>query len=172
MTFFPGLKCLNSEGEGVGVCVITRRCRRAFGWGTTGKAIRGAGRDAQVVALYLLTCPSANMIGLYYLPLELVAHDTGMPLHRGFDKILEALESVEFAFYDREQELVYVPEMARFQIEEILKPGDKRIIGVMAQLHEHGSHPFAIHFHEKYREAFNLPALIMCTIRRSRGAQG
>jgi hypothetical protein len=38
--------------------------------GETGKKIRELGRDAQVVALYLITCPSSNWIGLYYLPLQ------------------------------------------------------------------------------------------------------
>jgi len=40
-----------------------------FWIGETGRKLRAAGRDAQTVALYLITCPSANMLGLYYLPL-------------------------------------------------------------------------------------------------------
>ena len=49
-----------------------------FWIGKTGKAIKKAGPEATIVALYLMTCPHANMIGLYYVPLMYIAHETGL----------------------------------------------------------------------------------------------
>ena len=49
-----------------------------FWTGKTGRAIRRSDCDAAlVVALYLMTAPTSNMIGLYYLPLITIAHETG-----------------------------------------------------------------------------------------------
>ncbi len=49
-----------------------------FWIGRTGKSLRSAGAEAQLVSLYLLTNPHANMIGLYYMPLMFIAHETGL----------------------------------------------------------------------------------------------
>ena len=48
-----------------------------FWIGRTGKELRQAGPESQLVALYLLTSPHANMIGLYYMPLTFLSHETG-----------------------------------------------------------------------------------------------
>ena len=47
-----------------------------FWTGTTGKKLRSS-PEAVIVAMYLMTCPHANMLGLYYMPLLYVAHETG-----------------------------------------------------------------------------------------------
>lgn len=39
--------------------------------------------EAQIVALYLLTCPTSTMLGLYYLPMPTLAHDLGMTVDKG-----------------------------------------------------------------------------------------
>lgn len=49
-----------------------------FWIGRTGKELRQAGPESQLVALYLLTSPHANMIGLYYMPLAFLSHETGL----------------------------------------------------------------------------------------------
>jgi hypothetical protein len=46
--------------------------------GETGRKLRGY-PEAQIVAYYLLSSPHANMIGLYYLPIIYLAHETGLP---------------------------------------------------------------------------------------------
>ena len=43
----------------------------------TGKALRG-NADAQLMALYLCTCPNATVTGLFYLPLVTIMHETGL----------------------------------------------------------------------------------------------
>ncbi|ENG6564474.1 hypothetical protein ABU498_004766 [Escherichia coli] len=61
-----------------------------FWLGETGRELRKAGAEAQVVAFYLMTSPHANMLGLYYLPVLYLAHEadqvvpenTGQPVGR------------------------------------------------------------------------------------------
>ncbi|MBP6421575.1 MAG: hypothetical protein KA271_01650 [Propionivibrio sp.] len=91
--------------------------------GPTGKAIRKLGVDAQLVALYLLTSPHANMIGMYHLPVAYLSADTGIPIE-GASKGLLSLISTGFCGYDEEAEIVWVYEMARFQVGDQLKAKD------------------------------------------------
>ena len=49
-----------------------------FWFGQTGKALRKKGPEALVVGMYLMTAPNANMLGLYYLPIVTIAHETGL----------------------------------------------------------------------------------------------
>lgn len=48
-----------------------------FWIGETGRNIRSRGQDHITVALYLMSCPSPTMIGLYYLPVTTLALETG-----------------------------------------------------------------------------------------------
>ena len=129
-----------------------------FWTGTTGRAIRAAGRDAQIVALYLITGPNATMTGLYYLPLPTLCHEVGITT-RAARKALQALADLGFAHYDEPTAFVWVPEMARYQIGTELKPGDKRIAAIVKSLRPFLGHPFAAEFVAKYAEAFHLPAM-------------
>lgn len=138
-----------------------------FWTGETGRYLREAGRDAQVVALYLITGPNANMIGLYYLALPTLCHEVGISrqgalkaLRRpseGPPKGLQRGSEGGFARYDEVTETVWVPEMARFQIGESLKPKDNRIVGIVREAEAVRNSPFIIDFYEKYRESFHLP---------------
>lgn len=47
-----------------------------FWTGKTGKALRGDAQ-AQLVALYLVTSPHSNMIGVFHCPVLYIAHETG-----------------------------------------------------------------------------------------------
>lgn len=125
-----------------------------FWTGNTGKALR-KDRDAQVLALYLMTCPAANMIGLYYLPLPVICHETGSPL-QGARKALRRLSEGGFCLYNEVTEYVWIPEMARFQIGETLKPGDKQIAGIKLELQKHMQSGFAYKFIEKYNGIYCL----------------
>jgi len=127
-----------------------------FWTGDTGRQIRAKGRDAQVVALYLLTCPSSRMLGIYYLPLPMLAHEVGITL-QGASKALASLSEAHFAYYDEVREQVWVPEMARFQIAERLAPSDKRCRGVVKELEKLQDSPFYMRFLDRYAESFHLP---------------
>jgi hypothetical protein len=120
----------------------------------TGKRLRGE-RDAKLLALYLLTCPVANMIGVYYLPQTTMSHEAGMSAVE-LAQALEVLRSEGFAFYDPQEELVWVPNMASFQVGDTLKPADKRRFGVLAELAKVAHHPFSESFWKKYATAYSL----------------
>ncbi len=126
-----------------------------FWTGDSGRKIRAAGPEALVVALYLVTGPHANMIGLYYLPVPFIAHETGLPAER-VTAALSQLERIGFVRRDDAREMVWVCEMARFQVAERLKPADKRVAGIRALLERIPATPLRDGFVARYRQAFHL----------------
>lgn len=100
-----------------------------FWIGETGRMLRTAGADAQVVALYLLSSPHANMLGLYYLPITYIAHETGLSLEAA-RAALNQVEAIGFCGYDSAAEVVWVMEMAKFQIGAQLNPKDHQLKSV------------------------------------------
>jgi len=126
-----------------------------FWTGSTGKQLRTLGRDEQVVAIYLMTCPSSNMIGMYYLPIVTMAHETGIT-PEGASKALRRVCATGFACYDEASEYVYVPEMARWQISEELKPSDKQVKGILNEVKRNAKCPYVKDFWHKYADAFCL----------------
>jgi hypothetical protein len=121
----------------------------------TGKAMRG-NTDAQLVALYLCSCPNATMVGIYYLPLVTLAHETGLTEQRAL-AALATCERVGFAYYDVAAELVWVPNMATYQIGETVDPKDKRRGGPLrAELAKLGGHRFTREFWTRYEVAYGL----------------
>lgn len=120
----------------------------------SGKKLRGK-PFAQVLALYFMTGSATNMIGLYYVPRTTILHDTGIP-EAELDAALAAVAEVGIAHYDPENELAYLPEGARYQIGEVLKPGDTKRKPILATLKLHGSHPFALQWIARYYDAYSL----------------
>lgn len=125
-----------------------------FWTGSTGRKLRRE-REAQTVALYLLTCQHANMIGVFLCPVMYIAHETGLSLEEA-QKGLARLEEMGFCTYDDEQELVWVHEMARFQVGEALKPADKRCAGVRKEFEKIANPQIKQAFFCRYRSAFHL----------------
>lgn len=126
----------------------------------SGRGLRGDA-DAQVLALYLVTCPSASMIGIYYVPLVTIAHETGL----GDARVRASLQRVTaagFAEYDHDQELVWVPNMAAYQIGESVKPQDNKHKGIVTELSRYTAHRFAGLFMARYGSAYNLSHVVSC----------
>jgi hypothetical protein len=126
-----------------------------FWIGNTGKALRG-NLEAQVVALYLMTSPHANMIGVYYCPLDYIAKETGLPIE-GASKALASLIEGEFCGVDGVTEEVFVVRMAAYQIGEQLSPKDKRCIGIARELEKVSSAELQQRFRAIYSVAYHLP---------------
>lgn len=126
-----------------------------FWTGSTGRDLRKLGPQAQVIAFYLFTCPSANMLGLYYLGMPTLCHETGSPL-KGALKGLQELREAQFAYYDLPSEHVYVPNMAREQIGERLQRKDNRHVAVLKELRQLKNTVFFGDFVNRYREPFEL----------------
>jgi hypothetical protein len=125
-----------------------------FWIGATGKKLRGQ-PEAQIIALYLMTSPASHMIGIYSLALPTLCHETGLT-SEGACKGLARLESAGFAYYDADEELVWVPEMARFQIGASLSGSDNRIVGVTRELENHRKSRFFNAFLDKYGTQYSL----------------
>lgn len=125
-----------------------------FWTGETGKKLRGH-QEAQIVALYLTSAPGSHMIGMYPLELPTLCHHTGLT-PEGARKGLIRLFEVGFAEYDEPAELVWVPEMAHFQIGESLKRGDNNIKGVQRELENYRKSRFFNAFIDRYEKCFHL----------------
>lgn len=132
-----------------------------FWIGKTGKKLRAAGAAAQLVGLYLMTSPHANMTGLYYVSRDSIAHETGLGME-GASKGLQSCIEAGFCSYDDESEMAWVHEMAFFQIADKLSAADKRSAGVQNEYDALPDNPFLGAFFEKYAAPFNM--------KRNRGA--
>jgi hypothetical protein len=124
-----------------------------FWMGKTGKSLRREGVQAQMVALYLISSPHANLLGLYYLPLSYIAHDTGLSLEDA-ERGLQGCVVSGLCLYDDVSDMVWVLEMARFQVAESLSQRDKRIASVQHEYASLPANPFLPAFYERYGAAF------------------
>ena len=125
-----------------------------FWIGRTGKALRG-NAEAQVLALYLVTSPHANMIGLYHCPIAYMAHETGLTIE-GASKALRCLIEADFCTYDDEDEYVFVHQFVMHQVGDDLSVNDKRCKGVENALSRVPKNQCWQAFRARYAEAFNL----------------
>jgi hypothetical protein len=126
-----------------------------FWIGQTGKSLRKHGLEAQMVALYLLTSPHSSMLGLYTLPVVYIAHETGLGME-GASKGLRGCIEAGFCRYDEDTEMVWVIEMAHYQIADKLNVKDKQCLGVQKAYNELIENPFLSGFYDKYATDFNL----------------
>lgn len=126
-----------------------------FWIGKTGKSLRSKGMEAQVVAMYLITCPHSNMLGMYYIPMMYIAHETGLGFEGASKGLARAIEA-GFCSYDHDSEVVWVHEMAFYQIAPALEGKDKRIAGVQNEYDAVPDNPFLERFFEKYAGPFKI----------------
>lgn len=126
-----------------------------FWIGSTGKTLRG-NAPAQVLALYLMTSPHANMIGVFHCPLIYMAHETGLSME-GASKALQSLIEAKFCTYEESSETVFVHRMAAFQIGDQLSEQDKRCKGVEREWNNIPSAQLRQAFFAIYSGAFHLP---------------
>lgn len=126
-----------------------------FWIGATGKELRG-NANAQVLALYLMTSPHANMIGVFHCPLIYMAHETGLGME-GASKALQSLIEAKFCTYEESSETVFVHRMAAFQIGDHLSEQDKRCKGVEREWNNIPSRQIQQAFFAIYSAAFHLP---------------
>lgn len=126
-----------------------------FWIGETGKALRG-NAPAQVLALYLMTCPHANMIGVFHCPVLYMAHETGLGME-GASKALQSLIEAGYCTYDESTETVFVHRMAAFQVGDSLSAADKRCKGVEREWSNIAAPALKAAFFAIYFESFHLP---------------
>lgn len=132
-----------------------------FWIGQTGKSLRAEGMEAQLVAMYLMTNPHANMLGLYYCPVMFIAHETGMGLEGAYKGLQSAIKA-GFCAYDDASETVWVFEMARYQIADALVGKDLRIKGVQNEYDSLPENPYLEAFFDKYAASFCMMTKRFC----------
>lgn len=126
-----------------------------FWVGKTGKSLRGD-MQAQILALYLMTSPHANMIGIYYCPIEYMAKETGLTIE-GASKALQSLVNADFCTYEADDELVFVHAFAEHQIGASMKASDKRVQGVINELEKVQKGVCYQAFMARYAGPYNIP---------------
>lgn len=126
-----------------------------FWTGETGRALRRRGSKALLVAAYLISSPHSNMLGLYYQPVLYMAHETGLGIE-GATEGLQACIACGFCSYDEATEMVWVHEMAAWQIAPSLSSGDKRCKGIQKDYDALSDNPFLGAWFDRYCEAFHL----------------
>ena len=129
----------------------------AFWTGRSGKSMRGD-MQTQIVALYLMTCPHSNMIGVFHCPLIYISHETGSSLE-GASKGLKTLSEGEFCTYDEETEIVWVHEMAKYQIGEQLSANDNQVKSIIKQYMTIPVSLIQQGFYDRYKHDYHLPKL-------------
>jgi hypothetical protein len=122
---------------------------------STGTELRQLGAEATLTALYLITCPNSNAIGLYYLSPSRVSEELGLPVER-VREILEAVCRTGFAQYSQGDSVVWIPRMAHYQIGESLSKGDRRVAWARKELKKFEGSTFHRAFLERYGEAYHL----------------
>lgn len=126
-----------------------------FWTGKTGRAIKRRGIEGVVVALYLVSSPHSNMLGLYYQPKLYLAEETGLTIEGACKGLADCIAS-GFCSYDEETKTVWVHEMAAWQVAEALAPADKRCKGIQKDYDALPDNPFLGQFFDRYAKAFNL----------------
>lgn len=126
-----------------------------FWTGGTGKKIREGGSEGVIVAVYLMSSPHSNMLGLFYQPMLYMAHETGLGIE-GASKGLRVCIEAGFCDFDEPSEMVWVYEMASYQIADELKAADRRCLGIQKDYDALPACPFLEGFFDRYCAAFNM----------------
>ena len=149
------LKRLASGGECTTVSRDYAKVASSFWTGKTGRALRGD-PSAQIVGMYLITCQHANMIGVFNCPPMFVAHETGLPVSEVL-KAINRLSQLNFCEYDASEELIWVREMAKYQICDQLQPNDKRVPFIHKEFAKIPECRIKKEFHRRYQPAYFIP---------------
>lgn len=126
------------------------------GWA---KRLRG-NPEALIVATYLMTCQQSTMTGIYGLNLAALSAETGLPFEAA-QKGLRLCAEKDVAYYDEDQELVWVPGLSEEQVGTSLGIGknskpDKRILGLLKALQPFAGHRFVADYLERYGAVYSL----------------
>lgn len=120
-----------------------------------GRKIKNLGTEARLVSLYLQTNPSAHMTGVYYIPVVLIAHESGLSVEK-VTNILADLCLLGYCSYDYEYEYVWVHDMGINQVSSQLKLNDNRVKAVNNYYEALPKLSFLKNFYDKYSELFLL----------------
>jgi hypothetical protein len=121
-------------------------------------AFAGLSGTGKLVALYLVSSPHANMLGLYRLPLAYLAADTGLTRAESEDALKELTEA-ELVSYSVEQQFVWVRYFIPTQVltdATGLNANDKQSIHAQRVFDSLAGVPFRNDLLEAYGPSLNL----------------
>jgi len=129
--------------------------------GSSGRQLRAAGKDAQLLGIYLATNRHANMIGLYRLLLDDIRHETRLATTKAIADAFAATVRADFAQYDAATAFVWVRNMARFRLNlsppsGSLDPDDNRVAAVNRIYHALDPNPFLGSFFDLNKTTLRL----------------
>lgn len=127
-----------------------------FWTGKTGRAIKALGPEYQAVAMYMMTSPHSNMIGLYYLPFAYISADA-WGTEETLPRVVQGLVDLGFCRYDYETGWVWVVKMAKHQLGETLRSGDRRRAAVVKAADRAAGSRYHTDFLELYADAYGIP---------------
>lgn len=122
------------------------------------KKIKQLGTDAMYLSIYLQTNHHTHSLGVFYLPIQYIAHDTGMPV-KNVQQQLQALCDLDHCLYDFEQEYIWVKDYALEQSSGALKGGDSRIIQAQKYFQGLPALDFLEEFYLAHKDDFHLPQI-------------
>lgn len=109
-----------------------------------------------LVALYLITGPQVNAIGLYRLSLALLCEYAGVENKEAALAILNDLANLDFAYYDDESETVWIKTMALYQMGSTISPTEYRHAWLVRELERYRRSPWYEKFREYYGNSYGL----------------
>lgn len=135
------------------------RMRGSFWTGSTGRSIRALPaaerKDTRILAAYLATGPHAEVCGLYYLPVETMALETGL-MQGEVERALRRLIEMGYCQYDPDTAHVWVIEMAAWQLDTPLKPADYQVVNVRRWYASCPRNAFLEGFYARYEHDLHL----------------
>jgi hypothetical protein len=106
--------------------------------------------ETKLAYLYLITNHHSHYSGIYYLPVDMVSLETGIS-KKNVKDIFGSLKSDKFMKYDNDMAIVWVINMAKYQIN-----GQKQVQGAANHLSTLHNCPLIKEFLEKYKD-LNIP---------------
>lgn len=128
-----------------------------FWSGETGRELKMLGKDAQLLALFLITNPMANPLGLYNFTIEHVVRYLPMSVDEA-RLAMDALIGVDFVSYNDDTGMVFVHNMVSYQNGFNLKVTDTRLVSIHNKLRElPANEPLVQKFKAMYSDYLHLP---------------
>jgi len=115
----------------------------------TGRQIIKCGAETTVLAIYLLSAPDSNHLGIYFLRLGRAAADTCLS-QETVNKSLKKLIDIGFCRYDDDSEIVWITKMAEHQ--GSLRMSPKQMSGSIKLLRKVAHSPLFLDFCTTYPE--------------------
>ncbi len=116
------------------------------------------GPEAMLLPIYLQTNHHTHSLGIFYLPIEYIAHDIGLEVNRVRD-LLKYLVGLGFCQYDFEEKYIWLKDYAIEQAGGALKGHDNRVKQMQKYYAELPALDFLDEFFQIHKDDFHLSSI-------------